>query len=177
MHPSFQSVFDKIEAQRKTLLSSLESVSEEQFNQTPGPGKWSLAQVLSHLISSEKLSLLYMQKKVQGIESLKDSGLLEEIKINLLKISQRTPAIKFRAPKVVVNNTKQFHDFVTVRNEWDKVRQDIYTFLDKVPAPLYKRKIYKHPLAGYLNAHQCLTFFGEHILHHTPQIRKLMRAK
>ena len=174
MNADLQNLFDELEIQRKKTLDSLEALSHEQLNKAPFPGKWSAAQIVSHLVTAEQLSLRYMQKKVQGIKEAPDSGLWEELKISLLKISQRLPGLKFKAPKGVVENMAQYEDLVTMTLEWDKVRRELKSLLEKIPDNLVKRKIYRHAIAGYLNVKQSLLFFREHIIHHTPQIKKLL---
>lgn len=120
------------------------------------------------------MSLLYIQKKIQGIDQLKDTGLWEEIKINLLKISQRLPGLKFRAPQRVVENTTFYTDLATIAKEWDDVRSEFRILLEKIPKQDVNKRIYRHVRAGYLNARHALIFFREHIIHHTPQIKKLV---
>jgi uncharacterized damage-inducible protein DinB len=173
MHPAHNKLFTEIELQRARLLDTVRHLSKEQLNTSVG-GKWSVAQIMSHLITSEQLSLQYVQKKIQGIEKVADTGLWEEVKMVLLKISQRLPGLKFKAPTKIFENTPQFQDVATLELEWNRVREEFKAFLETFPAHFSKRKIYKHPFAGYLNVKQALVFFREHILHHTPQIKKLL---
>ena len=114
-----------------------------------------------------------MQKKIQGIKDTTDSGLLEELKINLLILSQRLPGLKFKAPKVVIEQMAELQDLNSIHAEWDKVRRELKILLDNIPDELINRKIYRHALAGYLNVKHCLLFFREHIIHHRRQLRKL----
>ncbi len=174
MHPSFQKIFSEIELQRKKTLDMVRTLSAQQFSQPPSPGKWSVAQILSHLIGGEKLSLLYFQKKIQGVETLVDTGLWEEVKMMLLIISQRLPGLKFKVPKKIVENTISMVDLTSIEKEWETVRTDLKSFLEKVPHQYTRRKLFKHPRAGYLNIRHALIFFREHVIHHTPQIKKLL---
>lgn len=174
MHPAFQKILSEIEVQRRKTLDSVRHLTPEQFNRSPEPGKWSVAQIMSHLIGGEKLSLLYLQKKIQGVEQAEDTGLWEEVKITLLKISQRLPGLKFKAPRRIVENTVQYPDVSTIEREWDMVRTEFKTFLEKMPDQFVNRRIYKHPRAGYLNVRHALIFFREHVIHHTPQLKKLL---
>ena len=177
MHPSLQKLFSELETQRKRTVESVKTFSHEQLHKTPFPGKWSAAQILNHLVTAEQLSLRYMQKKIQGIKEVPDSGLWEEVKINLLKISQRLPGLKFKAPKGVVENMTQYPDLTTLVAEWDNVRSELKSLLEKIPDDLINRKIYRHTIAGYLNAKHSLLFFREHITHHTPQIKKVLNIR
>ena len=173
MRLKLEQLFLEIESQRMETLNSIKDFTHQQLNRPPLPGKWSAAQILSHLITAEQLSLRYMQKKIQGIKDTTDSGLLEELKINLLILSQRLPGLKFKAPKVVIEQMAELQDLNSIHAEWDKVRRELKILLDNIPDELINRKIYRHALAGYLNVKHCLLFFREHIIHHRRQLRKL----
>jgi uncharacterized damage-inducible protein DinB len=169
-------LFDSLETQRNKLLGLLAALSTEQLNNHP-TGKWSIAQILSHLIASEQLSVRYLNKKILGIKEATDTGLTEELKMIALIISQRLPFLKFKAPKVMAENTPPLESFEQLNATWVKTRSDLKETLEKFQDDELKRKIYKHPFAGMLNIQQALKFFGEHIIHHRPQIIKLVRGK
>jgi uncharacterized damage-inducible protein DinB len=177
MNYSFQKLFAQIESQRKETLDSVRDLTNEQFNKPAVPGKWSIADILSHLVGAERMSLHYVQKKIQGVAETKDSGLKEELKMLLLIVSQRVPGIKFKAPRKVVESTTPYHDLATITNEWDQVRNEFKLLLEKIPDQYTDRMVYKHARVGYLNMKQGLRFFREHIIHHTPQIKKLANQK
>jgi hypothetical protein len=120
------------------------------------------------------MSLNYMKKKIQGIDKLKNSGWTESGKIVVLKISQRLP-FKYKAPKQVLENTPNTLSVDELREQWDIVRNDLQIFLNNIEEKNCRKMIYKHPVAGYLDATQALMFFREHIHHHMPQIRKQMK--
>ncbi len=86
--------------------------------------------------------------------------------------SQRLP-LKFKAPKVVVDQTSKETDFNKLTEEWDKVRGELKGLLDRIEDRHLKRKIYKHVRVGMLNIQHALKFLGEHVGHHAPQIKRL----
>ncbi len=157
-------------------MQLLHGISSEDLNKRPG-NKWCVAEILSHLITAEKMSLRYIQKKILGIEQIADTGVWEEVKINLLKISQRLPGLKFKAPQSVIDNTPVYRDLTTLHHEWSNLREELHSLLEKIPDHYRKRKIYRHVYAGYLNIGHALVFLREHISHHTPQILKLVNNK
>lgn len=177
MNAALENIFEQLESQRTKTLESIKHLTDVQLNRSPSPGKWSMAQIFSHMIAAERLSLGYVQKKMLGIQALSDSGFLEEVKINVLKISQRIPGIKFRAPQRVVENTVVHQDFDTIKKEWDTVRHDWMVMLGKINNGQARKLVYRHPMVGYLNIRQCMIFFREHIIHHTPQIKRLINQK
>ncbi|CAN5152849.1 hypothetical protein BH09BAC3_BH09BAC3_16680 [soil metagenome] len=173
MHHSFQKLFARLELQRKSTLNSIMQLDNEQLNFAP-EGKWSIAQIFSHIIAAETMSLQYIKKKIHGVKEAEDTGIKEEIKMILLKWSQRLPGLKFKAPKQVVETTTQLHDFATIKSEWDTIRSEYHALLETIPNEYINRKIYKHVRVGYLNMKHALVFFREHIGHHLPQIKKLL---
>ncbi len=175
MDAALQNLLDKIESQRSSILNSFRNLTVEKFNRVPAPGKWSAAEVLSHVITAERMSLAYMQKKMPGIEQAAFSGPWEEVKILMLKISQRLPGLKFKAPRRVVENTAFYHDFSSIESEWGKVRKELQELLEKFPQHAKRKLIYKHPAVGYLNIRHALIFFHEHLYHHHPQLKKMLK--
>ncbi len=173
MDRTFQKLFESLESQRHALMSSFQNLSVEKLNHHT-PGKWSINQIVAHLITAERMSLNYLQKKINGIHEAENSGFGEEIKMAFLMASQRLPGLKFKAPRVVVENTPAGSDLDSLLKEWETLRKELNFFLDKIPAGSEKKLIYKHVRAGRLSTIHALKFFREHIIHHTPQIKKLL---
>lgn len=167
--------FDTLETQRKKLLGLIAACSNEELNAHP-EGKWSIAQILSHLIASEHLSIKYLNKKILGIKEAPDTGVMEELKIIILIISQRLP-LKFRAPKVLAENTTVYQTKEELGEAWEKTRGELKEVLTRFNEDQLKRKVYKHPVAGMLNIKQAIQVLQEHINHHTPQIKNLLQRK
>jgi uncharacterized damage-inducible protein DinB len=167
-----QYLFELLEADRIRLIEKISELPSEQFNHTP-PGKWSIHQILAHLIITEKLSLQYMRKKILGIHQTSDSGIMEEGKMAMLWLSQRLP-FKFKAPKIVVEQTPLYSAVNHLSMEWEKDRQELKAFLETFENHQLKKKIYKHVRAGMLNIQHALLFYREHYLHHLPQIKRLL---
>ncbi|MFM7858344.1 MAG: DinB family protein [Flammeovirgaceae bacterium] len=172
MIPPYKTQFDLIETERIQLMRQLSNYSVQQLHFFP-KDKWSILQIIAHLITAERLSIMYMKKKIQGIDNASDSGVWEEVKMALLIISQRLP-LKFKAPQVVVQQTTQVTTLQQLEEEWNQVRQELNQLLEKIPPQHRKRKIYKHVVLGKLNAQQALRFFHEHFVHHQPQINRLL---
>ena len=112
-----------------------------------------------------------------GIKEAPDTGLREDLVMMVLVVSQRLPFLKFKAPKVLSENTTTYQTIEELQEAWAKVRIDLKEMLKRFQDDQLKKKVYKHPIAGMLNIQQAVQFFGEHITHHTPQIKKLLRQK
>lgn len=173
MNIQLQQLYTQLEADRKKLLAQVELIPEEKFNRQPSSGKWSLGEVLSHIVASEQGSTSYMKKKSLGIDQVDNSGTIESLKLGLLIISQRIPFLKFKAPKILAH-APQFHSAESAIRQWNEVRLDLKIFLEKIEDKNIRKKIYKHPVAGRLDVVQAVTFYREHIIHHSPQIKRLL---
>jgi hypothetical protein len=174
LNTALLSAYQKLEHQRAALLDLLTKISPEKFDTAPS-GKWSIAQIVTHLLTSERLSVGYMKKKSLGIETLKDSGLKQTLVSVILKISQRIP-FQYKAPSVIVENTPEALSLEEVVNRWNKSRSDLKQFLEGISEQHSRRLIFKHPVGGMLNAEQAMKFMYEHINHHLPQIKRLLNS-
>lgn len=143
------------------------------FDIKPSDSQWSIHQVLAHLIAAEKLSVSYLEKKLNGIEEVRDTWLWEDLKMLLLKISQRLP-LKFKAPKKVVESTPTYPSFHSLEEDWIKTREALKAQLLRIKDDQVKRKIFKHVVAGKLNILHALDFLAEHVNHHRPQLDRLV---
>lgn len=172
MAPHFQKPYDKLERQREHIFGMIKNLPEDVYAAVP-TGKWSVAQIVTHLLTSERLSIGYMKKKSLGIETLSDSGLKQKIVSGLLKISQRIP-FRYKAPRFIVENTPEALSVEEITSRWNKSRSDLKEFLEGISDEHSRRLIFKHPIAGMLNAEQAMGFMYEHINHHLPQIKRLL---
>jgi hypothetical protein len=170
----FKNEFEELERQRATILGLIKALPQEKFNRQPAQGKWSIAEIMTHIITAEQLSLAYMKKKMPAIAQLDDSGLGESFRIGVLILSQRIPALKFKAPAVVVKGTPAPFTLQEVEEKWAQHREELRMFLEIFDDKYVRRVLYKHPLAGRFDTRQALVFFREHIIHHLPQIKRLL---
>ncbi len=173
MNPKLKFLFEDIEKQRIQLLDDVRK-SPERFDLKLRDEQWSIHQILAHLITAEKLTNQYISKKIQGIDRAGDSGIWEELKMIVLKVSQRLP-FKFKAPAVVVKFTPSYSGIDDLVADWDKTRSEFRALLGQIKDEQVKRKIYKHVVAGKLNIMHAVIFLKEHVAHHWPQVNNLLK--
>jgi hypothetical protein len=174
MNSNLQFIFNKIEAQRASLLAELKALPEENLSASPAPGKWSALQILSHLYTSEKMSMAYIKKKSQGINDVGNAGLKHKLVFVLLKFSQRIP-LRYKAPQVVTQNMEAM-PLPQLVAQWDLLRLELKSMLENVSEKHVNRLVFKHPVAGRLSMPQAVAFFGEHIHHHTSQLKRISKS-
>lgn len=169
---TLQNTFDKLEKQREFIMHKTSGMTVEKYHFAP-VNKWSVGQILTHLLTSERLAMVYMKKKSLGIEIAENSGFFEDFKMQVLKISQRIP-FKYRAPQIIVDNTPEELPLEEVVLQWTQIRSELKILAESIADKNIKKKIFKHPFMGRFNLIQGLTFIHEHIGHHWPQIKRLL---
>lgn len=175
MHPKIHAAFDSAEREKNRLIVHVSTLSLEDYFRIPAPGKWSVAQIMTHLVITEQLSLRYMKKKSLGINEVKDSGIMHEARFWLYKGVMKLP-IKLKAPKTILDNTPEAWPLSELKVHWGNLRNDLETFLSTIKEDHIHRMIYKHAFAGRLDVIQAIHFFIAHIHHHRPQIERIMNA-
>jgi uncharacterized damage-inducible protein DinB len=176
VNSSLQKSFLKLQTDTKLLLKEVSALSSATYHHRPAEGKWSISQILTHVLTSEKLSLNYMKKKSLGVDGLDDTGFLEKIKFFLLALSQRIP-FKYHAPKKVVEQTPPPLSYGDLVRQWEALRLELHEFLSTVKEENIRKKIYKHPRVGMLDVSQALQFLNEHLNHHKPQILAIIQEQ
>ena len=174
MNSKLRVQFDRLEKARHDVITHISHIDEMCFRKSNG-NKWSVGQILIHIVTSEKLALQYMRKKSLGVDALKNSGIVEPIKLTILKVSQRLP-IKYKAPKGIREMTPEAISKQELITLWDQSRLELKTFLESIEEKHINKKIFKHPIAGMFNASQGVAFLREHLLHHKPQILRLSKS-
>ena len=172
MNPRLQHLYEALETDRLRLLDTISKLSPEKFHHSTA-GKWSISQILAHLVAAERLSRIYLNKKALGIDQLTNTGFREEAKMILLRWSQRLP-LKFKAPKAVVDHTPSFANVADLSVAWGAERNELKKLLETFRDDQINKKIYRHVRAGMLNIQHALMFLREHQIHHWPQIKRLL---
>lgn len=165
-------VFKKIENQREEILKQYEQLTTDQLRFNPSPGRWNLLQVLRHLVTAEKMSLIYIQRKMRNHKNIPKAGLGAFFRFKILKYALILP-IKYKAPKFA-EVREDYPDFETMISEWDTVRSDMLDLIENSKDEILAKALYKHPRAGLLNVKQALEFIEIHTAHHRKQMDRLI---
>ena len=174
MDAKLEKIFERLEKERIRLFNSLNSLTESQFRHKPAPGKWSIGEIVHHLLLSEQGSYRYMTRKNQA-ESLPRLGLPAAFRSAALTASLRLP-LKYKAPNVASIQPSGEASWDTLKEDWEETRKNLREFIDALPRERMKAAIYRHPYAGYFTVYQTLKFFEEHFQHHLKQIERIRAA-
>lgn len=171
MEPKLELKYLRLEKSRNRLLDELEGFEDELLNKPSPNGKWSINQIVSHLIQVEQLTINYMQHKSQKQDNLANASFASSLRSLILKLALQSGR-KYKAPEVVAV-VPELASLQMLRQEWDHIRFTLEDVLTELPEHLSNKCLFKHPSVGPLSVSQTLTFLQDHFDHHLQQIHKL----
>ncbi len=174
MNANLEAAFQKIEDDRKQLFVLLKNYSNEILLKKPAPDKWSVAEVIGHLMVAEGASLKYLQKKTQDMSKEPNAGFTGWRRLAFVKLVFVLP-VKFKAPEITAP-PKETKSLEVLEHEWTQLRKDTYKLISSLSDADAKKSIWKHTLAGKMNIYQMVEFFGFHFQRHLGQIRRTLKA-
>lgn len=167
---------DSLDRDLARLIADLSRYDETALSRQPGPGQWSVLQIMQHLMIAETGSVKYLQKKLSHQPQLKKAGIQESLRVWLLRIYTWLP-FKFKAPAPVAEDKfEKGASFQDVAAQWQASRLALREFYATVPRAYFDKSIYRHPFAGYLTLDGVLDFFAVHIDRHRRQINRTLKG-
>ncbi len=174
MNVQLQKKFNQLEEDRKKLFNELKSYSDDVINKKPSPEKWSVSEVIAHLITAEEMSLKYFSKKIQDTSKEKSEGFKHKYRWLLVQIVF-TFNIKFKAPEIV-EPKMGYQSLANLEAKWWEVRNHTLQVLQKLSDEEVNKTLWKHALAGKMNLHHMVQFFGVHYNRHKKQIERTLEV-
>lgn len=174
MDPKLLQIFIRLEEDRNTLFTKLDTLNENQLTFKPGENKWSITEIVHHLVLSEQGAYRYMCKKNLA-ESLPQLGWTAAFRSVTLNFGMKLP-LKYKAPRR--GNIQPTGDvsYQQLKQEWQEVRENLRQFVEAFPAERMQVAIFRHPFTGYLTITQAFRFFEAHLKHHLKQIERIQAA-
>ncbi len=167
--------FEELEKSRIALFNQLDSLSEQEINFKNDPSKWSVVQIIFHLVKSEQLTVIAFSRNLEKTEKLRNSGIMGFFRHISLSIALKS-SFRFKAPRMLSNMPDKY-DIQELKNKWNTIRNNFSEALEKLPEPIVNKATFKHPLAGWLNSNQMLDFLNNHFDHHKRQIQNLIEVQ
>lgn len=174
MHPELQYFWQKMEAEKKNFISTINAAGAELQEYKPSAGSWNMLQVLEHMVITEKLSIRYLVTKGL-LKSKKAGGKWHLIRDLYLSFMLKSP-LKFKVPEVKGIKPKGETQKEVLFQEWDNCRRQLQSFLEEFPEDKLNDLIFRHPVAGWLNIGGTLRFFTDHITHHRKQLSRIRKS-
>jgi uncharacterized damage-inducible protein DinB len=173
MHSRLEEVLNYLDTERLALRAAVELVPTELRDQQPGPDRWSVAQVLQHLVIIEKRIGIGMTKWVAdaiaggvGPEA-ETSSVLDSLDLALIADRSR----RRNAPDEVRPNGGL--DATSAWTALEQTRAALRAAVLPADGLALGEVIQPHPVLGPINLYQWLLFVGSHETRHTGQVREI----
>lgn len=175
MHPKLLPSWQELEAITKDFENNINSESIQGQGYKPSPDAWSMLQVLQHIVISERMSVEDYLLSVGLSKSKKTGGKLHVLRSLFLRLMLKSP-MKFKTPEVKGIEPDGNVEKEILFQEWDKVRLELYSFLQQFPENKLNELIFRHPVVGWLTITGTLHFFSDHIGHHQQQLSRIRKS-
>lgn len=170
MHARLEEVLNYLDTQRAALSEAVQLVPDEMRNQTTGPDRWSVAQVLEHLMIIERRISIGMTQWVGDARAsdlgpeTETSSVMGTLPLDLIvDRSQRRNAPEDVKPSGEI-------DAAAAWASLEQTRETLRTGAMAGDGLALGEVIQKHPVLGPLNIYQWLLFVGSHEGRHTAQV-------
>jgi len=174
MKKSVKTQLDWLNRELGLLFRDLKKYSDNDLNWKPGEGKWSVLQIMEHLILAESLSQKYLEKKLSFDPELKNANIISSMGSLFISFYMKTP-IKAKAPAAVGEVLPEHSTFWELVKQWKQDREDLETYLNSLPPELFKKQVYKHPMGGRMSIGNMMTFHKDHFKRHRKQIYRILK--
>jgi hypothetical protein len=159
-----------LEDTRERLLRSPRSLTPEQLDYKPAPGRWSVGEILEHLAVAESRLLPRIEDVLRGSPDPAKRSAWEGRDEALLQfIASRAPRVQAPDP---IQPTGRWRGEELFR-QLEAVRQRTSEFAATTNADL-RRYFSLHPVLGELDCYQWLLITGAHFERHCAQVEEIM---
>jgi len=163
-HKRLNSIFD-------TYRAWIDSIPDEQFDQTPPHGGWSYAEVYSHIMQATMASTIALERCTHPSD--KPNTGKENLMGKLVLLFAKFPPIKIKEPQSVTSKMPALKiSKEEARNLIIKCRKRMDEMTELLKStPSVRRS--QHPRLGMLTATQWFKFIRIHLQHHLKQLNRI----
>lgn len=164
--------FEQLEAVRRRIEARIAGIAPDALNRQPEPGRWSAAQVISHVVLAESRTLDYVRKKSSDPSQLRPAGLKEKLKGKLVVAVMKLP-VRLPAPDVVAD-VPDNEEPVELCARWSRLRAELRELFASIPDSLLGTCLFRHPVAGPMTLEAAIEFMIAHASRHAKQIERVL---
>jgi hypothetical protein len=173
MHPRIEEVLNYLDTERSALRDAVELVPSALRNQSPGPDRWSVAQVLQHLASVENRIGMAMTK---WIADARTGGTGPETETSSVVNNVLVQAIADRSKRRDAPEEFRPPGDADAESAWAALERSRKTLRAAILAGdglALGGVVQPHPVLGPIDLYQWALFEGSHEARHTGQIREI----
>lgn len=158
---------------RANLLAEVRPLDPVQVRFAPGPGQWSIAQVVEHLVLTDELTL----RGLHAARPVADRGwaAAATLRLAVLKGVLGSRLVRAKTPSRALH-PEGVATIDALERRWGEAGAGLEAFLRDLPPPRRGERLFRHPATGWLSLSQMLDFLAFHVRHHHRQVRTIRRT-
>ena len=152
---------------RGALLDEMEALSPATLSARPLAGKWSILEIIEHLVLAERAVFNGLPDPSRLVE--RERGVGHRLRHLLVMFILRSPIrVDVPSPAMVPRGDRSL---VQLRSLWDENQDWLTSCIDRLGPTGIQRAVLEHPVAGPLSIEQAVQMGQVHVDRHVRQIR------
>lgn len=164
-------IIRELELHKENLFNKISSSDKSLLYLQKANNKWSVIQIIHHIIKSEQLTIVYIRRAISK-NDLTKSGILSRFR-GIVLVTALKSSIKFKAP-ANVSNIPNSGDLMELKLKWNRIRTDLIKIIEEAKDETLNKDVFYHPSAGKMNLEYALKFMKTHLKHHEKQIEMIL---
>jgi uncharacterized damage-inducible protein DinB len=176
MHPRITELLDHLDTRRETLRAAVARVPEEQRDRRPGPDRWSVAEVLEHLMLVDGGVARLLEKRVTEARA---TGLGAEPSTAPVLDTMDLERLLDRSRPIIAPDRVQPRrelDAATALAALERARVALREAVLAADGLALGELVAPHVVLGPITLYEWIGFVGAHEARHTAQIDEIAAA-
>jgi hypothetical protein len=170
MLSNIQEQYDSLTLKFEALLQRLDSLSGAGLSFKAGPDKWSIVEVVEHLVIAEKSLVKQLSANIPD-STLDPDAKTPEKHQTVIKVMERDIEVDVPHESLEPHGNIALED---LRKQWNDIRKKLPDLLAAIKPEKKDDPVFKHPYGGPLNIFDTLQFFEVHFDNHMRHIDRIL---
>lgn len=159
-----------LDERRCALLDEVEALSADRLTARPRPGKWTILEIVEHLVLAERDVLQNLPEPSQLVDRRRGLKARLSYPAVFFVLKYGIP-VEVPSPRMVPTGSASLAD---LRRRWDESQQWLRSYVDGLDRHGRSRAVFAHPVTGPMTVAQAIRLDRVHVETHARQIRRLV---
>jgi hypothetical protein len=170
MLANIQEQYDSLTLKLEALLQRLDSLSGEKLSFKAGPDKWSIVEVVEHLVIAEESLVKQLTANIPD-STLGPGAKTPEKHQVVIKVMERDIEVDVPHESLEPHGRIALEDLLT---QWKDFREKLPVLLAEIRPENKDNPVFSHPYGGPLDPSDTLQFFEVHFDNHMRHIDRIL---
>ena len=164
---SLKDISENLARAQREFLAAADHIPSQQWNASPGEGRWSAAELVCHLIMVERLIIRNADKLLQRPPTPRP--FLKRFHLPMALVESRL--IRRKTP--IPLDPNQLCEKEKMLAQLREVRERTFIFIGETSGKNLKKYCMPHPFLGTLNTYEWFQMIASHELRHAKQMKEI----